>query len=94
MSEEAMAAIAEEAAEVTPETAAEKAKRTRVVWPVRIMRVDYGGLFPVKDAPEFSEVREAEKWIAANGKPGETYVPARYPEKGLRPTTRVEEVAW
>lgn len=89
MSEEVMAAQSEEAVET-----AEKTQRKRLVWPVRIMRVDCGGLFPVKDAPEFSEAREAEKWIAANGKAGEVYVPARYPEKGMRPTLRVEEVAW
>lgn len=81
------------AAPEATETPAEKARRKRTTWPIRIFRCEGGGMFPVKDSPEFNELRDATDWINSNGKPSEAYMPVRHPEKALRQTLRLEEVA-
>lgn len=79
-----------EPAETTAET---KARQTRSTWPIRILRCADGGAFPVKDAPEFREAAAAQTWMTANTPAGETYMPARYPEKAFRQTLKLEEVS-
>ncbi len=81
------------APDTTPaETPDAKAKRARTVFPFRILREDGGAFFLMRDAPEFSEVREAHAWIRANGAPGLLYVPARL-GPALRAAMKWEEVA-
>ena len=75
------------------ETTAETKARTRSTWPIRILRCADGGAFPVKDAPEFREAAAAQTWMTANTPAGETYMPARYPEKAFRQTLKLEEVS-
>lgn len=70
----------------------EPAKRSRTVWPIQICRVEGGALRPIKDGPTFSDQREAYAWIEVNGKPGETYAPARI-GRAVRLTLALEEVA-
>lgn len=75
------------------ETTAETKARTRSTWPIRILRCADGGAFPVKDAPEFREAAAAQTWMTANTPAGETYMPARYPEKAFKQTLKLEEVS-
>lgn len=79
-----------EPAETTAET---KARKTRSTWPIRIFRCADGGMFPVPNAPEFSEAADARTWMTANTPAGEMYMPARHPEKAFRQTLKLEEVS-
>lgn len=76
----------------TETTEAARARAKRTTWPISILRVENGGYVPLKDSPEFGEAREAYSWIAANGKPTETYLPARLPAKSVKQTLALEEV--
>lgn len=71
---------------------AEKARKARTVYPIRVCRVVDGGAFvPIKGAPEFSEQRLADAWIRDNHKPGESYTTARIGPT-VRAVTTLEEV--
>lgn len=93
MNEQTEIPAVETAAPEAPEQAAEKARRVRTMWPIHILRCADGGMFPVKDAPEFAETRDAVAWMTANTPPGELYMPARHPDKAFRQTMRMEEVS-
>lgn len=89
MSDDTITTPAPEPAAETPEA---KAKRTRTTFPWRILRVDEGALYPMRDSPEFSELREALAWISAHGTPGMAYRPARL-APAQRLSIKLEEIA-
>lgn len=75
MNEDTQTTTTETAAAETP---AEKAKRTRTTYPLRVMSAGSAGAYQiVPGSPEFSEQRAADAWILANGERGQAYSTGR-----------------
>jgi hypothetical protein len=78
----------------TSDTPAEKAKRERETWPIRMLVLDRGGLLRiVPDAGPFDDARAAKRWVRQNGDEGKTYLPAKWPAQAHKvPSRDVEDV--
>lgn len=78
--------------ETTPEATAEKARRERESWPIRLL-VRQGDAYTVHPtAGPFQRREEALRWVQAQGADGATYLPARLAPAAttVQPRTLVE----
>ena len=72
---------------------AEKAKRERTSYPVRLLRRRDDGLFEAPDGPSFATIDAAERYILSECQPGATYMIARVVGARRRPKPSLEDVS-